>query len=111
MPVHVRMERDVVILSDFGRLMNDPRYIDASADAKDLLDRGFKKFVIDLQGVRETGDSFLGLLITLTRQIRKRGGEAVLAHVSRDTEQFLESMQLTDHWDSFPSAAGAVRFF
>jgi anti-sigma B factor antagonist len=111
MPLHVRVENDIVILSNFGRLMNDPRYVDASRDAHELLEQGFRKFVLDLQGVRESGDSFLGLLVTLTRQIRKQGGEAVLAHLSRDTETFLQAMQMDEFWDSFPLVDDAAQFY
>ncbi len=111
MPLNVRVDGDVVVLSNFGRLMNDPRYVDASRDTREMLDQGFTKFVLDLGGVRETGDSFLALLVTLTRQIRQQGGEAVLAHVNRDTEKFFESMQLSDFWDVFASVDDAARFF
>lgn len=111
MPLNVRIERDVVILSNFARLMNDPRYTDANRDTRELLDQGFANFVLDLGGVHETGGSFLGLLVTLTRLIRSHGGEAVLAHLSPDTIAYLESMRLGDFWDVFENAAGAIRFF
>ena len=48
-----------------------------------LIDEGFTKFILDLGGFRETGSSFLGLLMTMTRRIRKHGAEAVLAHLRR----------------------------
>ena len=35
MPLNIRTDGDIVILSNFGRLMNDPRYIDASRDTSD----------------------------------------------------------------------------
>ena len=72
MPINVRFDGDVVVLSNFARLMNDPRYVDASRDLRDLLDQGHKNFIVDLSGVRETGSSFLGLLMTLTRQVRQQ---------------------------------------
>jgi anti-anti-sigma regulatory factor len=113
MAVNIRFDDDVVVLSNFARLMNDPRYVDAARDLDELLDRGSRRFVIDLTGVRETGASFLGLLMTLTRRIRQaEGGEAVLAHPSREMEAFLlGEMQMEEYWDVFPSVHAAVESY
>ena len=111
MPLNVRTDGDIVILSNFGRLMNDPRYIDASRDTSELLDEGFTKFILDLGGLRETGSSFLGLLMTMTRRIRKNGAEAVLAHLAPDTERFINDMQMDDYWDIFKTVEEASEFF
>jgi anti-sigma B factor antagonist len=112
MPLNVRFDGDVAVLSNFARLMNDPRYVDASRDIGDLLERGARSFVIDLTGVRETGASFLGLLMTLTRRIRQQKGEVVLAHVSREMETFLlGEMQMQEYWDILQSVEEAIEFF
>jgi anti-sigma B factor antagonist len=112
MPVNIRFEGDVAVLSNFARLMNDPRYVDALQDVGELLDQGLRRFVIDLSGVRETGASFLGLLMTLTRRIRRDQGEVVLAHPSREMEKFLlDEMQMEEFWDVFPGVQEAVEFY
>jgi anti-anti-sigma regulatory factor len=111
MSLNVLFEDDVVVLSNFSRTMNDPRYIDAGHDIQELLELGHKKFVLDLGGVRDTGSSFLGLLMTITRRIQRRGGDTVLAHLSRQTEEFLTTMQMEDFWDVFPDVKDAVKGF
>ena len=111
MPLNIRVDGDIVILSNFGRLMNDPRYVDASRDASELLDNGFTKFILDLGGFSETGSSFLGLLMTMTRRIRQQRAEVVLAHLAPDTERFITDMQMDDHWDIFKTVEEAARFF
>ena len=111
MPLNIRVDLDIVILSNFGRLMNDPRYSDASRDTGDLLEKGFAKFIFDLGGFRETGSSFLGLLMTMTRRVRQHGGEVVLAHLAPDTAKFINEMQMDDYWDIFQSVEEAKRFF
>jgi anti-anti-sigma regulatory factor len=111
MPLNIRIDGDVVVLSNFARLMNDPRYVDAARDIRDLLERGRAKFILDLGGVRETGPSFLGLLMTLTRQIRQHRGEAVLARLGREMEGFLAAMRMEDYWDVFPGVPEAMEFF
>ena len=111
MPLKIRVDRDVVILSNLRRLMNDPRYVDASRDMRDMLDQGFRKFILDLGGVRETGSGFLGLLITMTRDVRQHGGELVLADLSQDMEKFINEMRMDDYWDVFPNVEAARQFF
>jgi anti-sigma B factor antagonist len=110
MPLNIRVDGDIVILSNFGRLMSDPRYVDASRDASDMVDQGFQKFILDLGGFRETGASFVGLLTTMTRRIRQQGGGAVLAHLSNDTERFINDMRMDDYWDIFTTVEEASRF-
>ncbi len=107
---NVRVTADAAILTGFGQLMNDPRYVDAAQGARAMLDQGVTRFVLDLQGVRESGGALLGLLVTITREIRKRGGEVVLANVGRDLERFIESMQMDDYWDIFATVEDAGPF-
>jgi anti-sigma B factor antagonist len=112
MPVNIRIDGDVVVLSNFARLMNDPRYVDASRDIEELLEEGHRNFILDLAGVRETGSTFLGLLMTLTRRIRRSGGEAALANLTRQMEAFLlVEMQMEEFWDIFGSVQEGIAFF
>jgi anti-anti-sigma regulatory factor len=111
MPLNVRIEDNVVVLSNFNRLMNDPRYVDAGRDIQDLLEHGHHKFVLDLGGVLETGSSFLGLLMTITRRIQRRSGDVVLAPLSREMEEFLATMKMEDFWDVFSSVKDAIASF
>jgi anti-sigma B factor antagonist len=111
MSVNISIEGDVVVVSNFNRLMNDPRYVDAGRDIQELLDQGRRNFILDMGGVHETGSSFLGLLMTITRRIQKPGGEIVLAHLSRHMEEFLETMQMEDFWDVFLTVDEAIESF
>jgi anti-anti-sigma factor len=110
MALNIRTEAGVAILSNFARLMNDPRYVDAARDVLGLIDQGVRAFVIELAGVSETGPSLLGVLMTITREIRKHGGEAVLAHPSPAVERYLVMMQMDEFWDVFSSVDEAIRF-
>lgn len=111
MPLNQRIEGNVAILSNFARLMNDPRYVDAARDVRDLLDQGAGCFVLELTGVREVSPPLLGLLVTITREIRHRGAEAVLAHASRGVETHLIEMKLDEYWDIFATVDEAKAFF
>ncbi len=110
MAIQVRYAGEVVVLSGIGRLMNDPRHFDAARDVRELLEQGWRRFVLELGGVRETGPTVLGLLTTLTRLVRNEGGELVLANVARPVEEFLESMRMDSYWDMFSDAHEAADF-
>jgi anti-sigma B factor antagonist len=109
--LNIRIDDDIVIMSNFGRLMDDPRYVDAPREASELLDQGFKKFILDLGGVKESGSGFLALLLTMTRRIRQDHGEAVLSRASQHIEKVLFDMRMDDYWDIFKSVEEASQFF
>lgn len=111
MPLNIRFDGDIVVLSNIGRLMNDPRYVDAERDVGEMLDQGYRKFILELGGVRDAGSSLLGMLMTLTRKIRRRDGELVLTNVGRGLEEFIASMQMDAFWDIFDSVGDARHFF
>ena len=111
MPVNIRVVGDVVVLSSFGRLMNDPRHFDASRDVEELLDQGVSAFVIELREVGTLGPAGLGLLTTLTRAVRRDGGELVLASVRPALAAHLEEMRMDTFWDVFPSVDAAKADF
>jgi hypothetical protein len=111
MPFHTRIDGDVAVLSNLGRMMNDPRYVDAGREVRGLLDRGYRHFVSELGGVRDVGPPLAGVLVTVTREVRRHGGEAVLARVSPDTARALESMRLDDYWDAFEGVEEAKAYF
>ncbi len=109
--IHVTTDGDVVILGNFGRLMNDPRHVDAARDVRQLLEDGRRGFVLDLKNLREIGDAGLGLLTTITRLIRQYDGEAVLANVHKETERFLDEMRMDAYWEIFERDRDAVNYF
>lgn len=111
MSLNIRVERGVTVLSNFGRLMNDPKHFDAAADVVDRLDLGEREFVMEMNGVHETGASFLGLLMTISREIRRRGGDVVLARPSPAIRRLVLDMQLDDFWDVFDTLDDAIEFY
>jgi anti-sigma B factor antagonist len=111
MPVNIRVDDDVVIVSNFGRLMNDPRHFDAGRDVGEMLDRGYKAFILELRGLGGVGDSGLGLLLTITRMIRQQGGEVVLAAPGHGVRHTIEEMKLDDYWELFDSVDEAKASF
>ena len=111
MPINIRFDGEVVILSNFGRLLNDPRHFDASRDVRAVLEQGHRKFVLDLIGLRDIGSAGLGLLTTLTRLIRQHDGDAVLADLGPATRTFLDEMRMDSYWEMFEDVAQARAYY
>lgn len=111
MPINVRLDGEFAILSNFGRLMNDPRYVDAGRDVRALLDQGCRRFVFELAGLGEVGGPALGLLLTLTRSVRRQGGEVALARVGRGVRVYLVEMEMDEYWEIFDDVESALRSF
>jgi anti-sigma B factor antagonist len=111
MAMNVRIDDGVAILSNIGRLMNDPRHFDAGRDVEELLDQGVRSFIIELREVGSLGPAGLGLLTTLTRTVRRDGGELILAGVRPALEKHFEEMGMDTYWEIFPGVAEAKSFF
>jgi anti-anti-sigma regulatory factor len=111
MALNIRLDGDVTVLSNFARLMNDPKHVDAARDVEDRLDLGERNFVMEMSNVHETGAGLLGLLVTLTRVIRKARGEVVLARPSPAIRRLVDEMRMDDFWDVFDSVEQAKAFY
>jgi anti-anti-sigma regulatory factor len=59
----------------------------------------------------ELGDSGLGLLLTLSRMIRKHGGDVVLAAPGPGIRRTLDEMMLDDYWETFDDVGTAKAWF
>jgi anti-sigma B factor antagonist len=99
MPINVRIDGPVAILSNISRLMNDPRHFDAIKEVDELIEQGLRSFIIELREVGTIGSAGLGLLTTITREIRRNGGEVALASVRPALERYLEEMRMDTYWD------------
>lgn len=111
MPLHIRFDGEIAVLSNLGRSMNDPRYPDAGREVAGLVDEGYRKFILELRDVGEVGPPLLGLLMTITRRVRGRGGEVVLAALSRALVRYFEEMLLEDYWEMFRDVDEAGGYF
>ena len=112
MVLNARVDGDFVVLSNFGGLMNDPRHFEAGQDVRDLIQQGYRKFILEMENIRELGDAALGLLMTLTRQIRREDGEIILARPGRGVLEFLSEMRMEEYWsvaDTVETAKGMFR--
>ena len=111
MPLNFEFDGDVVVLSNFGRVLNDPRHFDASRDVRAELERGRRQFVLDLGGLRDLGSAGLGLLMTISRLVRRYDGDVVVANLRPDTEKFLDEMRMDTYWEFFKDVDAAKAYY
>jgi anti-sigma B factor antagonist len=111
MTINMRALGDLVVLSNFGRLMNDPRHFDAARDVKESLDEGHRRFALELRDVHDLGPSGVGLLMTITRLVRQYGGEVVVVGPSKAMKQIIDEMKLDTYWDVFDTLDAAEASF
>ena len=112
MALNIRLDGDVAILSNFATADERPQIRrcrprrPASCSIRECATSSSS-----WPESRRPATSFLGVLMTITREIRRAGGEAVLAHPSRDVEKHLAMMQMDDYWDVFGTVDEAKEFF
>ena len=111
MPIDVRIVHDVAVVGNLAGLLNTPSHVDAARAIDLVLDEGHRMFIFELRGVGAPGPMALGVLATLTRRIRHRGGDVVLARVGRATARFLEEMRMDAEWEIFRGLPEAIEFF
>jgi anti-anti-sigma regulatory factor len=111
MPIDYRADGDILIIGNVSGVINDVTTFDAARDLDAMLDLGHRRFVLELSGVGTPGPTGLGLLMTLVRQVRRRGAEVVFSRVGRSTQQAFEEMQLDAHVDLFRTTPEALSFF
>jgi anti-anti-sigma regulatory factor len=107
MAVNVRIDGNVVVLSNFGPLLNNPRHFDAGRDVGALLDQGYRSFALELRNASDVGTTLVAVLLTITRLIRRRGGEAVLAAPRRGVSRLINELQMEDYWDVYDDVEAA----
>ena len=112
MKIKTRMLDDVAILDVSGKLLGGPP---SSQELKDqvyqLLDKGIKKFVIDLENVKRMNSSGLGILISILTSIRNRDAELKLAAINETMEGIFVLTKLNSIFDTYKTSEGAAQGF
>ena len=111
MPIDVRIVHEVAVVGNLAGLLNTPSHVDTAREIDLVLDDGHRMFIFELRGVGTPGPMALGVLATLTRRIRQRGGDVVLARVGRSTAQFLEELRMDAEWEIFRGLPEALDYF
>ena len=100
---------DVVILDISGRITLGEGTITLRDALQKLLNRGERKFVMNLEGVDYVDSAGLGELITGFTTVRAQGGQLKLLKLTHRIHDLLQITKLLTVFDSFDSETEAIK--
>ncbi len=93
MAFRVSMSGDVTVIDVEGQLIVGNRQ-ELKQKVLDELEKGERKFVVDFSNAGYIDSSGLGVLVSLSKKIRERGGEMRLARLNEDLRTLFELTKL-----------------
>lgn len=93
MNFNVSQQDDVTVVAVTGQLIVGNRQ-QLKEDVVELLDSGSRKFLFDFEDTAYIDSSGLGVLVSLSKKIREKGGEMRLANLNEDLRTLFELTKL-----------------
>lgn len=93
MNFEVSRHNDVTIVEVTGQLIVGNRQ-ELKEDVLKLLESGARKFLIDFKDTAYIDSSGLGVLVSLSKKIREKGGEMRLSNLNEDLRTLFELTKL-----------------
>ncbi len=93
MNFEVTQQGDITIVEVTGQLIVGNRQ-ELKDDVLKLLDGGARKFLIDFRDTAYIDSSGLGVLVSLSKKIREKGGEMRLSNLNEDLRTLFELTKL-----------------
>jgi anti-sigma B factor antagonist len=111
MNITTRNEEGVTILELDGKLTIGIGDVQLRDELVDLLDRGVKKILLNMQKVRTMDSSGLGELVRSKKTATDHGATIKLLHVEDKVHEVLEMTRLIGVFDTFSDEIDAVASF
>ena len=111
MNITTRHEEGVIILDLEGKLTIGEGDVQLREEVRELLDRGEKKILLNLKGVRTMDSSGLGQLIRCKASSSSTGAVIKLMHVEDKVQEVLEMTRLIGVFDNFNDEIDAIASF
>ncbi len=93
MNFEISHHNDVTVVEVTGQLIVANRQ-ELKDDVLKLLDAGSRKFLIDFRDTAYIDSSGLGVLVSLSKKIREKGGEIRLSNLNEDLRTLFELTKL-----------------
>ena len=111
MQITVREEEGVVILDLDGKLTIDDGDVTLREEVRDQLDKGKKKLILNLKGVKTMDSSGLGELIRCKASANSADATIKLLHVEDKVQEVLEMTRLIGVFDNFNEETDALHSY
>jgi anti-sigma B factor antagonist len=109
--ITTRTKEGITILDLDGKLVLGDGDAVLRAQARDALDGGARKLLVNMQGVNLMDSSGLGELVGAQKTAQKLGGTLKLLHVQTQVHQVLEMARLTSAFETFDHEIDAIASF
>ena len=106
-----RLVGDVLVLTLTGQMLLDDGDLAFGRRIDEFAGRGIVKIVVDLGGVTYIDSSGVGMMAAKLKQVRARGGDMRLLHLTSRSQRLFGTMKLLIAFESFDDEAAAVRSF
>jgi anti-sigma B factor antagonist len=110
MELNVHEYKRATILAVVGRV-DSATWSELESALQAIIDQGQKHIILDLAGVEFLSSSGLRVLVTTMKELRKVGGEMVLAAASDRASDSINIAGLDVLFRSFPSREEAIASF
>lgn len=111
MNIDIRSEEGVVILDLNGKLVIGEGDVKLREEVVDQLERGEKKLLLNLKGVKTMDSSGLGELIRCKASANSVEATIKLVHVEDKVQEVLEMTRLIGVFDNFNDEIDAIASF
>jgi anti-sigma B factor antagonist len=108
MEINIRSEEGVVILDLVGKLVIGEGDVQLREEVVDQLERGEKKLLLNLKGVKTMDSSGLGELIRCKASANSVDATIKLVHVEDKVQEVLEMTRLIGVFDNFNDEIDAI---
>ena len=109
--IQERQDSGVTVLTLSGQMLLDDGDLAFGRQIHALVERGLIRIVVDLGGVTFIDSSGVGMLAAKLKQVRERGGDIRLVHLTSRTQRLLGMMKLLIAFETFEDEATAIRSF
>jgi anti-sigma B factor antagonist len=111
MQIATRQADGITILDVSGRISVGEGNVMLRGIVRDLVDKGRKRILLNLQEVNFVDSSGLGELVSIHTTLRKAGGQMKLVNPSTRVQELLQITSLTTVFDIQKNEASAIRSF
>ncbi|MCL4510731.1 MAG: STAS domain-containing protein [Bacteroidetes bacterium] len=99
----------IVLFEIEGNIVGGPDAMSLNDEVHKLVNKGMRKFVIDVKSVEHINSSGLGILIASLNAVRQAGGNLRIANASAKVIELLKITKLNQIFESYSSVDEAVK--
>ena len=104
-------EPGITVLEPRGSLIGDQGTDELKTKAKELLEQGNKKLVVDLGGVNYINSSGIGALVSIYSSYTNNGGKIKLCRIGKNIHNVFVITKLTSVFDVEETREEAIKKF